>query len=233
MEYLQNGFCLHIPPDAFPVSTDSMALAAFAKVGKQAKVLDLGAGCGTLGVLLCADRKDCRVTGVELSESAHLAALENIRSNHLQSRLESICADLCDVPSLFAASSFDACISNPPYFSSGADSKHHCTARKEASCTLSSLFRSAAWALRYGGDFFLVHRPERLAEVFAAAAAHSLEPKRLMLLRHDPASQISLVLLQCRKGGKPGLIWEERFLYEADGKPSAYYQQIYHLQEES
>ena len=233
MEYLHSGFCLQIPKDAFPVSTDSMALAAFAKPGKGAKVLDLGAGCATLGVLLCADHTDCCVTGVELNEDAHLAAQENIRINQLQTRLESICTDLCNVPDLFRAGSFDCCISNPPYFTSGADSKTHTSARKEANCTLSSLFRSAGWALRYGGDFFLVHRPERLAEIFAAAAAHSLEPKRLMLLRHDPRSQISLVLVQCRKGGKPGLVWEENYLYDPDGQPSDYYRKVYHLQEET
>ena len=41
------------------MSTDSMLLADFVKLPRNAKVLDLGAGCGTLGVLLCAKDAGC------------------------------------------------------------------------------------------------------------------------------------------------------------------------------
>ena len=96
-------------------------------------------------------------------------------------------------------------------------------------CTLEDLFRSAAWALRYGGDFFLVHKPERLAELCACAAGHKLEPKRLLLLRHRPGDPIALIFLQCRKGAKPGLIIEEEYLQNESGKPSEYYRRLYHI----
>ena len=105
MEYLQNGFQLNIAPGTFPLSTDSILLADFAKLPKQANVLDLGSGCGTLGLLLCAKDEGCKVTGIELSEAAHAAALENIDRNNLQDRLFSICADLRSIPSHFPAGS--------------------------------------------------------------------------------------------------------------------------------
>ena len=74
-----------------------------------------------------------------------------------------------------------------------------------------------------------MHKPERLAELCACAAAHKLEPKRLMLLRHKADDPISLVLLQCKKGAKPGLIIEENYLQEQDGTPSEYYRRLYHI----
>ena len=231
MEQLYNGFTLQLPPGCFPLSTDSMALAGFVKLTKNARVLDLGSGCGTLGTLLCADNAYCTVTGIELDESAHKAALANIENNQLSLRLSSICNDLCSTPSLFAPGSFDCCVSNPPYFSSGPQSNSVPMARKEKTCTMDSLFSAAAWALKYGGDFFLVHRPERLAELFSCACNHSLEPKRLLILKHRKEDPVSLVLVQCRKGGKPGLIWEENYLWNTDGSPSQYYKNLYHLQE--
>ena len=94
---------------------------------------------------------------------------------------------------------------------------------------MENLFASAAWALKYGGDFFLVHRPERFAELCACAAQHNLEPKRVCLLRHKPDTLPSLLLVQCRKGAKPGLIWEEACLHNQDGTPTAYYRTLYHL----
>ena len=87
---------------------------------------------------------------------------------------------------------------------------------------------AAAWALKFGGDFYVVHRPERMAELFAKAAAHSLEPKNLLLLRHKANGPISLILVHCRKGAKPGLSICEESLYNEDGQPTDYHGRLYH-----
>lgn len=228
LETLFNGFCLEIPEGAFPLSTDSMALAHFAALPKNARVLDLGSGCGTLGTLLCAKDQTCRVTGIELSEISHLGALENIRRNNLSSRMESICADLRQIPSALSPGSFSCCVSNPPYFSGGPSAKLT-LARREDLCPIEDLVKSAAWALKYGGDFFLVHRPERLGEIIQKAGIYKLEAKRLCLVRHHPGGAPALILLALRKGGKPGLIWEEWTLTDEAGVPTELYRQIYHI----
>ena len=67
MEQLPNGYTLELSDGCFPLSTDSMLLAHFAKLPRYAQVLDLGSGCGTLGLLLCAGDPNCTVTGVELT----------------------------------------------------------------------------------------------------------------------------------------------------------------------
>ena len=229
MEQLANGFSLNIPNGAFPLSTDSMLLSDYVRLPKDAAVLDLGSGCGTLGLLLCAKDPVCRVTGVELDHGAHLAALENIRANSLEARMTSICADLRKVNQLLPAGSFSCCISNPPYFSGGPASAQNPTARREDCCTPEDLFRAAAWALQFGGDFYVVHKPEKLAQLCACATNAGLEPKRLRLIRHRTDGPVILILLQCRKGGKPGLVWEENCLQDTDGIPTAYYRNIYHL----
>ena len=229
MEQLPNGYTLNLSEGAFPLSTDSMVLAHFARLPKNARVLDLGSGCGTLGLMLCACDGNCAVTGVELDKNAHAAALDNIRRNALEARMESICADLRTVPTRFAPGSFTTCVSNPPYFSGGPASKATPLARREDACSSAELFRSAAWALKYGGDFFLVHRPERLAELIARGAENGLEAKRLLLLRHRPDSPISIIALQLRKGGKPGLQIEEASLFDSGSIPSPYYNDVYHL----
>lgn len=229
METLFNGFTLEIPPGGFPLSTDSMVLAHFIKLPRSARVLDLGSGCGTLGVLLCAKDPACTVTGFELTEHAHRAAQENIRANGLQSRMESICADLRQIPEALPQGSFSLCVSNPPYFSGGPVSHRTPLARREDGCTLAELLKSAAWALKYGGDLYLVHRPERLGEIIALAAPFRLEAKRLGLLRHAEGQRPNLILLQLRKGGKPGLSWEEITLYDKSGIPTEEYRAIYHI----
>ena len=229
MEYLPNGLTLNLPQGTFPLSTDSMLLAHFATLPRNAKVLDLGAGAGTLGLLLCAKDPGCQVTGIEITESGHQAALQNIARNDLAARLTSICTDVRRVPSEFAPGSFHCCISNPPYFSGGPASQSTPLARREDCCTPEDLLKSAAWALRYGGDFYLVHKPERLAQLIACAAPHKLEAKRLTLIRHKDGGPITLILLQFRKGGKPGLIMEEHSLFDSQGNPTDYYREVYHI----
>jgi len=229
VEYLPNGLTLSLCDGAFPLSTDSMVLAHFVRLPKNARVLDLGSGCGTLGLLLCAKDPHCHVTGVELEEKNHLEALENIRRNGLTARMESLCADLRSVSAGFLPGSFSCCISNPPYFSGGAVSQTHAVARQEGCCTPDDLLRCGARALKFGGDFFLVHKPERLAELIATAAKYNLEAKRLCLVRHRENAPVNLILLQLRKGAKPGLVWEEMILHHADGSPTQIYQEIYHI----
>ncbi len=229
METLFNGFTLEFSAEAFPLSTDSIALAEFVKLPKNAAVLDLGSGCGTLGTLLCATDPSCSVTGIELNPQDHQMALRNRDANALSCRLESICGDIASVPSLIQPGSFHVCVSNPPYFSAGPVSKTHPHARKDDLCSPETLFRSAGWALRYGGDFFLVHRPERMAELFVQGSKFGLEPKRLRLLRHRADGPVCLILVQFRKGAKPGLLWEESALYDIGGEPTPYFRSIYHL----
>jgi len=229
MEYLPNGYTLSACSGAFPLSTDSMCLAHFARLPKHARVLDLGSGCGTLGLLLCSRDQNCTVTGMELSAPAHAEALENIRRNRLSDRMESICTDLRHLPKGICPGSFDVCISNPPYYSGGPASRRTPLARREDCCTVPELMEAAARALKFGGDFFLVHKPERLAEIISCAAAHKLEAKRLCLVRHREGGSVTLILLQLRRGANPGLSWEEWNLHRPDGTPTPLYQEIYHL----
>jgi len=228
MEYLPNGFTLEASAGSFPLSTDSMVLAHFVSLPRNARILDLGSGCGTLGLLLCASDPACHVTGLELRPDAHEAALSNIAQNRLHARMESICADLRDHSGLFPPGSFSVCVSNPPYFSGGPASAALPDARKETCCTLSQLMAAAAWTLKFGGDFFLVHRPERLAEIIARASEAGLEAKQLRLLRHRQNGPISLILLKFRKGAKPGLKIDEVALFDDSGAPTPYHQSVYH-----
>ena len=230
MEQLPNGFTLELSSGAFPLSTDSMVLAHFARLPRNARVLDLGSGCGTLGLLLCASDAICHVTGLELDPAAHEAALENIRRNGLDARMESICGDLRILSTKFAPGSFSVCISNPPYFSGGGVSRTMPEARQELCCSLSDLMAAAGHGLKFGGDFFLVHKPERLAEIIALGAASQLESKRLLLLRHRENGPVSLIFLQLRKGAKPGLKIEEASLFDLSGSPTAFYRTVYHME---
>ena len=80
------------------------------------------------------------------------------------------------------------------------------------------LCTAAAWLLPPGGRFALVHRAERLCDLLCVLRAAGLEPKRLQPVRHNAESPVSLLLLEARRGGRPGLtLLPELLEYETDG----------------
>lgn len=102
------------------------------------------------------------------------------------------------------------------------------TARAEADCTLDDVCRAAAWLLRWGGSLCLVHRPERLTDLLCALRSHGLEPKRLREVCPTAGAAPSLVLLEARRGGRPGLaIQPPLVLRTAAGAPTAELDAIY------
>lgn len=226
-ELFPGGICYCPGSGTFPLSTDTMALGYFARLPKAAKVADLGSGSGALGLLLCGSHPDCTVTGLEIQETAHQAALENIARNRLEGRMKSVLGSVRDARQLFEAGSFSCVVSNPPYFPAGPGSS---AARKELEGTLEDFFACAGWLLQFGGTFFLVHRTERLADLMVLGRKYGLEPKELRFLRHAPGSAPGLVLLSCRKGAKMSLkLLPDLILHGEDGSPTAEYRKIYHL----
>lgn len=230
-EMLWNGIDMIQPDGGFRLGTDSLLLAQFLDAPRRARIADLGSGCGTLGLLLCASDPDCAVTGVELDGRAHALALENIERNRLQGRLTSVLGDVRAVRTLLPAGSFSCVISNPPYFpvGSGKVSKSSAAARSEQTLSLDELCAAAAWLLPSGGRFALVHRPERLCDIFCALREHGMEPKRLQFVRHSASSPVCLVLIEARRGGNPGLTYLPDFCeFTPDGTETDEYRAACH-----
>ena len=102
-------------------------------------------------------------------------------------------------------------------------------ARGESLCSLEDICAAASFLLKTGGSFCLVHKPERLSELFCYMTKHAIEPKRLRMVCHRSDSAPSLVLAEGRRGGKPGLKVEPSLiLHNADGSETGEVKRIYH-----
>ena len=230
IETLWNGYSLTQPDGRFRLSTDSVVCADFAAFPPNSHIADLGCGSGAIAMILLASDPTVRLTGIELEEEAAAAAQENARQ--CPERFCVLHGDLRQVKTLLPAGSMDGCISNPPYFPAGFGPEAQGPmgrARSESTLSLSQLTAAAAWLLKTGGRFVLVHRPERLADLMWELRNVGLEPKRIRFVRHKPGSPVSLVLLEARKGGHAGLIYEpDLVLFGADGAETEEYKRIYY-----
>lgn len=235
-ELLFGSIRMKIPDAQFRVSTDSMVLADFCRIKPGSRVLDLGCGCGTLGLLLLGADETLRVSGIEIQEPAARQAQENAAENGFSDHMHIVCGDLRQAHADIAPGIFDCVLSNPPYYPPESGYLHTqdslCAARSELCCPFDALCAAAAQALRWGGRFFLVHKPERLVDLMTGLRAARLEPKRIRFVRHRAESAVNLVLIESRLGGKPGLQYEpDLILYTQSGELTAEGRRIYHLQE--
>ena len=157
VEELWGGIRMQYSAGQFQLSTDSMVLADFCTLPPRSAICDLGCGCGSLALLLCGKYPQAQLTGIELQEEAAAFARENAVQNGLSDRLRILCGDLREHRTLLPHSSFDAVVSNPPYYPAGSggvsDSPALAAARTELFCTLDDLCAYAAWLLRSGGLF--------------------------------------------------------------------------------
>lgn len=217
----------------FRLSTDCVLLADFANINGAARGIDLGCASGAAALLLLARSDRLHMTGLELVPEASALARENMRRNALEDRSEIICGDIREHRALFRSGAFDAVIANPPYYPVGSGAlspdSQRAAARGETSCTLEDICRAAAFLCRTGGSFTIVYKPERLADAMCCMREHGLEPKRLRLVCHSIAAAPNLILLEGRRGGKPGLKLEPALiLTSSDGSESEELRRIYH-----
>jgi tRNA1(Val) A37 N6-methylase TrmN6 len=158
-------------------------------------------------------------------------------ANNIADRFTVRRGDLRQIRDLLPGGSFDLVVCNPPYYppQSGRMAEDNAirTARSEVNCTLEDICQAAAYLLRWGGSFCIVHKPERLTDVLDAMRRHGCEPKRLRLVCTHSEHAPSLLLVEGRRGGKPGLSIEPPLILQtSNGKPTPEVDTIYFRQQE-
>lgn len=229
-ELWPGGFRFRFDDNVFKPSTDTFLLGDFAEVRRGERVCDLGAGIGLLGLLLLARQQELHITNIDIDSAACALAEENAAVNGLEDRVAVLRADLRDRSALPKAGSFDLCVANPPYFpphTGRVAEGSRGTARSETACAFDQLCAAAAYLLRSGGRFCLVHRAERTAELMDVLRRHRLEPKVLRFVQKDAQTPPRLVLLSCRRHGGAGLAVHTPLLLQADGGESGELRRIY------
>lgn len=209
--------------ELFRPGLDSFLLAALPRLRPGLRVCDLGCGTGLLSLLLLERERTLEITGLEILPEAAALAQKSAARNRLEDRLRFVLGDLREAP--LPAGGFDLVVSNPPYYPihSGAlaEDGPRRRARAEVDCTLTDVCRAAARLLRWGGSFCVVHKPERLTDLLCGLRESGLEPKRLRLVCRRAEEAPSLLLLESRRGGRPGLSIEKPFVLQTpDGRAS-------------
>lgn len=206
-ELQRNEYLIFQHPGRFCFGMDAVLLSGFVHVKPNSRVLDLGTGTGIIPILLEAKTPGKEFIGLEIQEESADMARRSVQVNGLSDKVKIVVGDIKEAGNLFGAATFDVVTTNPPYMTA-----HHgltnpeepkAIARHEVLCTLEDVIREGARALRPGGNFFMVHRPFRLAEIIRTLSCYGLELKRMQLVYPYVNAEPNMVLLEACKGGKP------------------------------
>lgn len=212
-------------------TTDTLLLADFSMPHPGEACADLGTGCGTIPLLWRLRGKPGLVLAVEFQREAAELAERSVEENGFSREIKVVCGDVRQYKEILPHQGFHLMACNPPYYPLGsgcAGEGSRRAARHEESLTLEDLAGAARYGLGWGGRLCVCLPVERLAEAMELFRKSSLEPKRLRLVQSRPEKPPYLFLLECRRGGKPGLSVEATLvLTDGAGDPTQELEKIY------
>lgn len=216
LKLIQNteGFCFGI---------DSVLLSDFAKnIKKGSKVIDLGTGTGIIATLLCAKTDLEKVVGVEIQQDVADMAKRSIKLNNLENRFEILNENITNLKNVIEAGSFDVVVTNPPYkkLNTGIvnEEEKKLISRHEIKAELKDFIETAFYLLKDKGEFYMVHRPERLVDIMQSMRNAKIEPKEIRFVCPNTEKEPNLVLIKGIKNGRPFLkTLPNLYIYNNDG----------------
>ena len=210
------------PESGFRFSLDALLLAAFAGRGQvRGRVLDLGTGCGVVGLAMALDHPDFFGLGLDVNPDMAVHAARNARTLGLEDRFAFVEGDVRS-PGCLKPESVDLVVCNPPYREPGTGrtcpDEGRTTARFEGGAGLEDFVRAASFAVRNRKPCVFIHLAERLDDLLALMRASGLRPKEALFIHPRSESPARLVLVRALKNGGPGLdVSAPLFLHEAKG----------------
>ena len=208
--------------DGFCFGIDSILLTDFAKNIKQnSKVIDLGTGTGIIPILLYGKTKNTKFVGVEIQPEVAEMADRSVKLNLLENNIEILNTNILELSKIYNRGSFDVVTTNPPYkkINTGVINENNkkLISRHEITASLEDFIRTASFLLKDLGEFYMVHRPDRLVDIFYEMRKNKIEPKKIKFIYPNKNKKTNLVLIKGIKNGKQFLEFDNLYVYNEDG----------------
>ena len=216
LKIIQNerGFCFGI---------DSVLLSDFAKnIKKNSLVLDLGTGTGIIPILLCGKTELKKIIGVEIQEEVSDMAKRSALLNNLQDKFQVFNENILNLNKIYDNQTFDVIVTNPPYKKKDTgiinEDERKIISRHEITANLEDFIKVSKDLLKDKGEFYMVHRPERLVDIFSLLRKYKIEPKELRFVYSNINKPPKLVLVKGIKNSKSFLkVDKNLYIYDDKG----------------
>lgn len=193
------------PRHGYRYSLDPLLLARFCQTVKpEGSIIDLGAGCGIISLVLARMNPDASVVAVENNREMAQIIEQNIQCNGLDDRVSRRTEDVIHLRSSYPHSSFDLVVSNPPFRTAGSGKispkAGRDSARHETTAGLGDFLAAAKYLVKPSGRICFIHLPSRLPEFISLAVGMKLSLLRLRMIHSNAESPATMFMIELAKG---------------------------------
>lgn len=174
------------------------------------------------------------VTGIEVQKEVAQLANRNVELNKLEKKIKIINCDIKEIISkkILEKNKYDVIITNPPYKEKGTgkinENSEKIISRHETTATLFDFIKISAELLKSEGEFYMVHKPERIVDIIETMRKNKIEPKELKIVYPRKGEGASLILIKGIKAGKKFMkIDKPLYIYEENGEYTKEIKEIY------
>ena len=239
--------------DGYRYNSDSLFLWDFARKNCSFKasqsLLDVGCGCGILGLLLARDF-NCALSCIDIQPQNCELAQMNAQANGIKASI--ICADFFKdwesgnsvensagnsagnfgIPSQSCQrnQSFERIICNPPFYDFGGENKnaHKNTSRNASSFDILAFASKCSKLLAPKGELVLCYDARLVDRLLQALLEAGLKPIKLAFLHSKPSKPANVVLVVAKKGAKsPLCVFGSLFACNESGTHSDFAKEVF------
>ena len=208
----------------FKFGIDSVLLSDFSKnIKDNSLILDIGTGTGIISILLSKKINAKKIIGIEVQPEIADMAKRSVKLNNLENKIEIINDNIKNIANYFSNNYFDSVVTNPPYQKNNtglkSESKEKLISKHEIECNLKDIIKNSYKILKDKGEFYMVHRPERLADIICTMRENKIEPKEIRFVYPKINEKPNLILIKGVKNAKEFLkVQKPLIIYDENGK---------------
>lgn len=217
---------LYQPNSGYCYNSDSLFLYDFINFFQpKGKVLDVGAGCGIVGLLVARDNQRVEIEAVEKQSSFSFYAKTNARVNKIEYNLYE-----CSFLDLDLYQKYDYVISNPPFYPEGVQKSENemlYNARYNIHLPMKDFFKKVSQVLKPNSHFIFCYDATQFGEICVELSKVKMKVVDVQFVHPKEDRTASLVLIHARNGSKSMMkIWAPLISFEGN-EPSQKVKKIY------
>ena len=217
-DVLNYGLKIYQDSDFFSFSIDSVVLGNYCNLKiSDKKIIDLCTGNGIVPIIL-SKRYDKKIDCIEIQDKLLELAKDSFKENNIEDRINLFSGDINTFFTSDYNNYYDVVLCNPPYFNSSniknvqSLSMEKRIARHEIKLTLNQLITCVKKILKNNGTL----------------NESNLIPKRLFFVHDNINTTATLVFIESRMNGKPGLFVDKPLImYNPDGSKTDDYNRLF------
>lgn len=207
---------LYQPDSGYCYNSDSIFLYDFINsFNPKGRVLDVGAGCGIVGLLVARDNEKVELEAVEKQDIFAEYATINARVNRIEYKLQKR-----DFLELDEELKYDYIISNPPFYHDGATKSQDemlSVARYSINLPLDKFFKKVSKLLKPSSHFIFCYDASQFGLICAELERVKMRAVDVQFIHPKKDKIASLVMIHAKNGSKSLMkIWEPFFSFDGN-----------------